>query len=332
MELLQYILLISPLTLSTALIPKLVPLCLATADLVTLPTVQAFRDPSINQPPSEALTQRIDPLAYLDLLHLIALKCTTCKNDLANFWVAMKLDNVLMMLHRAQPLAEISRMLELLATSILPTSFGPILPTNTTSTCTASLLQQPKNESSMIDRLTVLLFETPIVPPSEVPYTQMEILCLRRSVLDLLTLLCHTNHGGHIIAIHRLAIGRLVRFIHDTVVAVYAYRPATHALTVSLVNMSVKLLAHLTSVHRSVVDMRARLNAVPGGSYRHLVGLSRVAFGESGSGGGTAGKVLSVLEAGIDPDLAEMARRMLDEHLSPEEGDAVMEVFSSAGG
>lgn len=64
-----------------------------------------------------------------------------------------------------------------------------------------------------------------------------------------------------------------------------------------------------------------KLAAVPGGSQKFLLALSRVAFAEGES----------VIEEDIEAEAAEEAHRLLDEMLSPEEGEAVVEVFTSAG-
>lgn len=224
----------------------------------------------------------------------------------------MEFDFVLLMLHKAQPVSQIIQMLELLGTSILPSSFGAIT-TRVTS-------QQPKNESDTLDRLTILLFETPQPPLEKTPYTPLEIASLRTAVLCLLQSLAYTPYGGKLLATHRLAIGRLVRFLHEAILAMYMYNPTTHPATVTHVNATVYILAHLTSAHADVVDMHAKLAVVPGGSQKHLTSLSRVAFAEG----------YSVLEKGIEGEAAEAAHRMLDELLSPEEGEAVVDVFSSA--
>ena len=310
--------------------PKLVPLCLATSDLIAVPTAKASRNPSYHQPPSPKLKGLVDPLDYLNLLHWVALNCDFHPGSLEVFWSSMEFDFVLLMLHKSQPLSQIIQMLHLLATSILPTSFGAIIAASAQTDQLSNAPRQSKNESDIVDRLTVLLFEIPEAASTSPPedhsvstppkaYSPTDLLDLRSSILALLKRLCFTAHGGRAIATHRLAIGRLVRFLHDCVVAMYKYTPETHGTTTSLVNETVMLLGHLTACHADVLDMRARLAAVPAGSYKHLVALSRVAFAEGAS----------VIEEGIDSEAAEQAHRMLDEHLSPEEGEAVISVFSS---
>lgn len=311
--------------------PELVPLCLATSDLIAVPTAKASRNPSCHQPPSAEVKALVEPSEYLDLLRWVSLNCELHQGSLEVFWSAMEFDFVLLMLHKSQPLSQIIQMLHLLASSVLPTSFGAILASSPETDRVSIASRQSKNESDVLDRLTLLLFETPEIPMSSTqteqsaqsqarrPNIATALLSLRASILALLKRLCFTVHGGRAIATHRLAIGRLVRFLHDCIVDLYNYTPETHALTTSLINETVMLLAHSTACHAEVLDVRARLAAVPGGSYKYLVALSRVAFAEGAS----------VIEEGIDSEAAEQAHRMLDEHLSPEEGDAVISVFSS---
>lgn len=307
---------VSSESLSSALIPQLVPLTARIIDLIALPIAKAIGNPNKEMRPSQELMGNIDTLDYFDVLHLTALNACLIAEELALFWSNLELDHILLWLSRSQPLAQITITLQLLATSILPDSFGPIIENHSTTHAP----QQYRNETTLIDRLLNLFFETPEVPPEEEPYTAVELLHLRIDVLGLLKQLCSSQHGGRLLATHNLAVGRLVRLLHDSVLAMYSYKEETHSLNVSLVNNCVLLLAHLTSCHRDVIDMRARLGAVPSGVQKHLVALSRIAFSEG----------LSVLENGIDPEAAEAAHRMLDEHLSPEEGDAVVEIFSSA--
>lgn len=302
-----------------AFVVDLVSLCLKTADLIAFPTVKAYRNPAQHQPPSAALKAQIKPLTCIEMLESVAVSCYGNNELLSVFWSAMEFDNVLVLLQKAQPLLQLAAMLRLLSTSIIPDTFGPRAPD---STGNHQSTQQLKYQSDLLDRLTVMLLENLEAAPGETPYTSQDILSLRSSALELFRQMCLCAHGGHMLATHRLFIGRLVRFIHESIVAMYAYEPDTHDRTTDLINQSVRLLAHLTAVHAGSFDLRAKVAAVPGGAHMHLVALSKLAFVEG----------VSVLERGIAPDVAEAAHRMLDEHLSPEEGEAVVDVFSSARG
>lgn len=324
----------SPSYMSPLITPQLVPLCQRTADLVALPTAKAFRNPSHSPTPISVKCQ-IRPSQCLELLHLVALNCDTHPGAVTALWSAIEFDFILLMLHKSQPITQIIMTLHLLATSVLPTSFGAIMVSTSSKSDQAS--RQVKSESDILDRLTVLLFEVPGTKPrpqsvksayssndsntaiaDDLP-TPTELLHLRASVLALLKRLCFTHHGGATLAVHRFAAGRLIRFLHAQTDALYKYDSSNHDLTAGLLNESVMILAHLTACHSDVLDLRSRLAAVPGGPELYLVGLSRVAFAEGAS----------VIERGIAGEACDEAHRMLDVWLSPEEGDAVVGVYCS---
>jgi len=367
--------------LSTALIPQLTQLCLATIDLIAVPTARAAQSTATVQGPPETLKQMIDPVDYLDFLHLMAFNCYPNAENLTTFWSAMEFDFVLIMLHRGQPVSQITLMLQLLSTSILPGSFGsrarPRHSESGAQNTSVPMPHQSRNENALIDRLTVLLFEIPSslstserqtnpIPPTALP-------SLRTAVLSLLTELADSPYGAQLLATHRLVFGRLVRFLHDAILAMYNYCPTLSALPPAAVdaastkddfvtdprpldahdhytthvNLTVLLLALLTEVDIHVphpplsattaptsasasalptstspptttrLDVRAKLSLIPGGSSKHLVSLSRIAFADG----------LTAIERGIEAEAADAAHRMLDELLSPEEGEDVMVVF-----
>lgn len=359
----MYILLDSPEALSTQLMRQIAPLCLKTTDLVAVPTARAAQSKMLEDAPSAQLKLLIDPLDYLDLLQLLTVNCLSDDEALASFWSTMEWDFVLIMLHRAQPVEQIMQMLQLLSTSILPGSFGATAgPRNSDVTPNASAVmppQQNRHEAALIDRLTVLLFETPSSLLSEAKHgtssastPSKPVLLLRTQVLNLLTELADSQYGGLLLAQHRTAFARLVRFLHDAILAMYDYFPeavpaaSTTEPTPSLgktpfktshdhytthVNLTVLLLATLTDVlipsptdptTTTRIDVRTKLSAVPGygAPEKHLISLSRIAFADG----------LTAIERGIDVEAADAAHRMLDELLSPEEGDNVVQVFGGS--
>ena len=385
-DLLMFLLFDSTEQLSTALIPQLTRLCLATIDLIAVPTARAAQSTAVIQGPIETLKQMIEPVDYLDFLHLMAFNCYPNVESLTTFWSAMEFDFVLIMLHRGQPVAQITLMLQLLSTSILPDSFGSrARPRNSESgaqTPTIPMPHQSRNENALLDRLTVLLFEVPSSLSRDLASASGEqtnspsptaLPSLRTAVLSLLTELADSPYGAQLLATHRLVFGRLVRFLHDAILAMYNYCPTLTALPAAAtvdpaakddftmepppltahdhytthVNLTVLLLALLTEVDIHVphpplsattaptsasasalptstspptttrLDVRAKLSLIPGGSSKHLVSLSRIAFADG----------LTAIERGIEAEAADAAHRMLDELLSPEEGEDVMVVF-----
>lgn len=65
--------------------------------------------------------------------------------------------------------------------------------------------------------------------------------------------------------------------------------------------------------------MSKKLSVIPGGNQKYLLALARLNFSEEDS----------VLEAGIDPDVATCALELLELSVTPEEGDAIHAAFSS---
>lgn len=414
-ELLQYILVISPAPLSAAIVARLTPLCQSTTDLIAVPTAKALVDRNKNPLPTRTLKSKVDPKHYMDILHFIEAQSTSSISnfsspslDVVNFWSHVAFDFILTLLHRAQPIAHISSVLSLLHRSILPQTFGSIVP---------DVNLQRKVESSLVDRLTNFLVFEPQHPrpvprkahfsdflhtarieqeelergalPIPEPYTTKEILQLRSTVLNLLYALALSDHGGQLLVAHDLAIGGLVRYLHDSVVKMYStfngpelalqgsnaresdsenvtiaadsgiYRDQSpdadlYTLHTAQINTIVTILYHLNTTYGSLTDssqdspqnqsqnrnqnqnqnqtpnqkaeptlrpllnIHAYLESQPSTSQAYLVALSRIAFSETWG-----------LEAGIDAEVAEMAHDMLDEFVSPEDGEGVLGVFES---
>lgn len=79
-----------------------------------------------------------------------------------------------------------------------------------------------------------------------------------------------------------------------------------------------KLIYHIATTNGGF-DMKSKLTNTLGGQHAYLVALTRLAFSEG-----------VVLEAGIEDAVVNMAHDILDEGLSPEEGDAFGRVFNSS--
>ncbi len=67
--------------------------------------------------------------------------------------------------------------------------------------------------------------------------------------------------------------------------------------------------------------MQAKLAVIPGGVHKHLVALTRLAFSEG-----------LVLERAIDDEVVELARGLLEEGISLEEGEELGRAFGGEGG
>lgn len=140
---------------------------------------------------------------------------------------------------------------------------------------------------------------------------------------------------------HTTAIGRLVKTLHDEMANLYDHR-AGHADSAALVNRATYLLFRLVGPtteeeaeeekkgreggagdRRGKVNIQAKLQGMPGGGGQHklLVGLTRLAFSEG-----------VYLEEGIEDGVVECAYRMLEEVVTPEEGEALLGAFGGGGG
>ena len=352
-SLLQHVLINSEDSTSAVLAASLAPLVVQTADLVATAKARAWTNPTANKGPSPEIQAIIRPLDCLDLLQLLMMNCLDDSEAMTGLWSSIEHDFILVMLHKAQPLSESILVLRLLGLSVLRDTFGAITRTSTSGEEYATKQRQRQNEYNLVSRLANLLVDRRdqqrfVQPPGTDSHREHttgdggpqdhdvgsddfengtvgfslrapSVLDLRLASLNLLTHLCSTAHGGRLLASHRFATGRIIRLLHESILSMYKYNVDTHQSTTACVNKSVMLLANLCFVHSEVLDLRTRLAAEQSGHHKYLVALSRVAF--------STGE--SMIEEGIWSESAEAAHRMLDEFLSPEEGDAVMSVFSS---
>lgn len=187
----------------------LVPLAQLTADINAIPRFKRFK----REPPTE-LQAGIDVQECLNILYLIACTCKRQDEDIKRFWRLMRWDFVFIMLKASQPLEQIEIMLDILGTSILRETFGPLI---------VGDQDQRTNEKHIIERLTALLLEEPIISEGEQPYDAAEIAEVRLDVLGVLEAMCATTHGAEALARHDMAIGRLVRVISDQLNHLYDY-------------------------------------------------------------------------------------------------------------
>ena len=64
--------------------------------------------------------------------------------------------------------------------------------------------------------------------------------------------------------------------------------------------------------------MQEKLRVHPGGAYKYLIVLTRLAFSEP-----------IFYERGIEEDVVDCAHQMLEDSVTPEEGEALFEAYSS---
>ncbi|SLM39718.1 Protein of unknown function DUF3636 [Lasallia pustulata] len=303
-DLVKFILVLSTASTASHLIDEVVPLAQITADINAIPRHKLQ--------PSSQLKEEISTNECLQILYLVACGCMRDVEDMIRFWRFMRFDFILMILGVKQPLDDIQLMLSLLRTSVLENSFATIV--------SVDAHNQRACEKHVINNMTLLLIDVPRVAEGQHPYDAIEVAELRLQVLDLMDKMCDTKHGGEALAVDPYAIGRLVRVMNDELDALYDYT-YDHDFKADLVNHATRLLFHLISAYKTLVNMRTRLAAIPGGSHKHLIALTRLAFSEG-----------TFFERGIEDEVVECAHLMLEEAVTPEEGEALLEAFSSAGG
>lgn len=314
-------------SVSAALIEQAIPLCIKSIDLVAVPTAQASTTPSyhatLDRKAQAKVAEEVDADEILDFLLSLARAAELSTERIACFWHHIDYDFMLCILHKAQPINHLTLALRILATSVLPTSFG---------TVSEKFEKQAANETNVVERLVSLLLEQPKVPKDEEPYSDEEIASLRVEILLVLRAVCQSDHGGQALAMHRNVIGRLVRFLDAQINRLYMIPPSLgkaaseneanlHDLVIQTVNATTRLLYHLLHTYASMIDLRAKLATIHGGYHKFLIALTRLAFSEQ-----------LVFEQGIEEAVVEAAHSILDNVLSPEEGEAVVKAVETPKG
>ncbi|EMC96358.1 hypothetical protein BAUCODRAFT_70256 [Baudoinia panamericana UAMH 10762] len=324
LDLIRFALHLEPSSTACQLIDDAVSLGIRTIEPFASATARAAINPTfaatLDRPAREKLEDDICADEVLDLLLQLAQAAELYTDRIIAFWRVVEMPFILLMLHKAQPIYQITTALQILATSALDGTNGPI---------SSDAETQAEQEPLIVDRLTCLLFEMPEPAHDEPAYTDAEIADLRLQVLDVLKAICRTDHGGLLIASHKSAIGRLVRFIDAQVNKLYTLPPSmlcpsgitsAHGLVAQTVNLAVRLFYHLLRMY-DTIDLNQKLSTVFGGHHKFLVGMSRVAFSEQ-----------LVLEYGLEDEVVEAAHTILNNSLSPEEGEALVQALETPRG
>ncbi|OAL39237.1 hypothetical protein AYO20_01555 [Fonsecaea nubica] len=275
----------------------------------------------IRQTPQSVLNPEVDGTSCLELMLTVAYAVSDDPELIALLWRLVDHEFILMMLNAWQPISDIALMLRLLATSILPSTFGSI--------CVDG--PQSKVEHWLMSRICSLLRETPNVDEGVVKYTTQDFCQLRIEAMDLLIRIGLTSsphphndpshHGSLLIANDTNAIARIVRSLYDQVSAMYSLHPTTHTLHASLINKTVFLLYHLLQLHSSAIQLPEKLSVINGGVHRHRVVLTRLAFSEG-----------FVVDKYISDETVAMATQMLEESVTPDEADELLKCFPGFNG
>ena len=301
-DLVSLILVLNPIKTAPDFTNDLMSLVQSTADVILVPRCKK-ESPRTDR-------AEISCFQCLQVMQMMADDCYCNSEETVRFWRTMRFDFIMMLLNFINPPEEINIMLSMLHTSILEQSFAMIIPPNNG--------QQDASEAHIIDNLSHLLINTPRTSSGEEPPDAVRLCEVRLRVLNLMEAMCNTSHGSESLAKHRLVIGHLVRVMNDELDRVYDYQ-YEYEQRVILVNISTRLLYHLTFNYAHLINMQARLSVVPGGEKKFLIALTRLAFSEGG-----------FYEQGIEDDVVDRAHQMLEARVSPEEAEQLVEAFSSA--
>ncbi|KAK7539577.1 uncharacterized protein J3D65DRAFT_619106 [Phyllosticta citribraziliensis] len=282
----------------------------------------------------------------LSLLLLISRHAAHSEDATASVWKLVPQDFPLLILKRPQLSSNVDLMLRILATSVTSSSFGPIA-------CTSTSDRQPFAQR-LLDYLVVLLTNRGTPAAIQRSLSKEGLVRLRFSLLQTFSAMITSPTGSSALARHSIFLGNAVTLLNDSLDSLYTTTPGAliRQVIVNIVNLATRILYTLLMSQdtKHLIDRKAKLAAVPGASHKHLVGLTRLAFVEldendpdNSTGGLPAGEGLaddetsafsrwkfgSVLESGIDEEVVDMAHTLLDEFLSPEEGEMLVSVFSS---
>lgn len=207
MDLIRFILLIGPFGIAPYFTDTVVEYAQTTADVNIIPRFQRAK--------VSELKPEIDTKDCIEILHLMAYGCIHKREEIERFWRCMRFDFAVMMLNIAQPMEELHLAVGLLHTSVLETSFAMRVPPGDGT--------QGKSQEVVLDRLSRLLVEVPLVAEDAQPYDNIEVADLRLHVLKLMETMCDVKYCDEALATHKDVIGRLVRVMNDELDALYGY-------------------------------------------------------------------------------------------------------------
>ena len=207
MDLIHYLLLISPPGTGARLMESTVEQAQKIADANLIPRFQGA--------PASEFKVGIDTKECLHILHLIAYDCLRTQTEIEHFWRVMRFDFIIMITNGTQPVDELRLAVNLLRTSVLETSFSMRIPPGDGN--------QIKTEHHVIDRLSRLLADAPMIRKNPEQHDEIEIARLQLEVLSLMEHMCSSKHCGEALATNKFIIGQLVRVMNDELSALYDF-------------------------------------------------------------------------------------------------------------
>ncbi|KPM38285.1 hypothetical protein AK830_g8269 [Neonectria ditissima] len=270
-----------------------------------------------------------------DILSLLSTSSLTCATALAeteagfeskatHFWRHISLDTPLLLLTPKQQLADILGMLELLASSSLPGSIGPITDEK----------DPPFVARVIIEKVAARLTDYP-----RSAKTPAEKRSVRLAALRTLIAFARYPFGAVQLASHNTALSRLVTCLSTSIDDLYDQPipsnilpdlseksgPKAPAVSDSSSELSSIICQCVHLIHTLVTgphtanlaDIGQKLSMTYGGSQRYLLALGRLTFAEEDL----------VMESGIDEDTIEAAHELLEMNVTPDEGEVVSGAF-----
>ena len=299
----RFILTLHPFKTAPELTNNLMALLQETADILIIPRCQ-------KKPPRSDRAQ-LSSMDCLEVIQIMASQLSISLDEAIRFWRTMRFDFIMMLLSFIHPIQEMSLIIRTLHTSILPNSFAMIIPPNDG--------KQDVTEGKVLENLSRLLVEPPRPNQGEPALSEIELADLRLSIIALLEDMSVNDYAALAICRHKLVLGRLVRLMNDSLTYAYCY-PPSHSQLIEIVNSATRLLYYfLNNFAPEHINMQQKLSVIPGGEKKLLIVLTRLAFSEG-----------VFLEEGIEDDVVDIAHRMLEDRVSPEEAEGLMNVMSTA--
>ncbi|GAB0133017.1 hypothetical protein EsDP_00001436 [Epichloe bromicola] len=319
-------------SVASLIVPNFVPIASATLSTV----VEARQLPDGNLSGSAEyghLEGHVDTAHLLSLMYVSAVSCSMALTETENgfeytsigFWRLVSLQTVLLLLKPRQKPSDVIGMLELLTTSVLPTSIGPVC---------------ADTGAADIARATIERVSAKLTEQTRLPKTTDQRRSIRLAALRTLIAFSTSPFGALQLASHENAIPRLVACLSAAIDELYdqpippsVLPPLSESLASVLqvpestasadlyltISQSVLLVHKLVTdpATADVADVSQKLSMSYGGSQRYLLSLGRLAFAEEDL----------IIEAGIEGEVVEAAHELLEMAVTPDEGETISEAF-----
>jgi len=305
------------------LFDRLLPLALKTSAPTAERRVQSGKKLDDMQRDSEE--PATDDIDILKMLRLIAIAAADDSSKMDAFWARIEFKYVILMLSKGQPISHMHIILQMLAVSVSDNAIGP-----------RHFSPEIKitRENQLLDKLSALLLETPGPEFSSQDSQYGNTTTLRLQILRTIRVISTSQHGYELLCRHRMMLGRLMRFlcvqvtsIHETPIDIdfealsikvdSPKHPSIREETIASINLTTRILYHL--LHYQDIDLKEKLSVIPGGNQKFLIAFSRLAFSDR-----------SFFDAGLDDEVIDAAREILDSILNPEEIEAMILVMDNS--